>query len=217
MYDRMGRDGRDPSRRAWPAWTIAAIAIATLSAVVVAHWLGTATPTATRALATAPGGDDDAEVSDASPLIEDGLHHLPKIWSFALDRHALGILDVDPGGGLPAALLAAQAEVVVNAGFFGPNGEPVGLVVTNGKTSSALDASLSGGVLTSDGARARLFATEGFVLPSGTSFALQCRPRLVVDGVAHVKRDDGQRAERTALCVRDGGRRIELSGGVGPS
>jgi len=134
MYDRMGRDGRDPSRRAWPAWTIAAIAIATLSAVVVAHWLGTATPTATRALATAPGGDDDAEVSDASPLIEDGLHHLPKIWSFALDRHALGILDVDPGGGLPAALLAAQAEVVVNAGFFGPNGEPVGLVVTNGKT-----------------------------------------------------------------------------------
>src|SRR4029079_1898470 len=65
-------------------------------------------------------------------------------------------------------------------------------------------------VLTSDGERARLWETETFALPEGTRFAIQCRPRLVVDGAPNVRRDDGQRSERTALCLRDGGKTVEV-------
>jgi hypothetical protein len=51
---------------------------------------------------------------------------------------------------------------------------------------------------------------EGFVAPPGTDFALQARPRLVVDGGSNIRRDDGQAAERTALCLREQGRALEV-------
>jgi hypothetical protein len=69
---------------------------------------------------------------------------------------------------------------------------------------------LSGGVLTSDGTSATLFPAEDFALPQGNRFAIQCRPRLVVDRAVNVKSDDGKRAERTALCVRDAGRTVNV-------
>ncbi len=49
-----------------------------------------------------------------------------------------------------------------------------------------------------------MFAAEDYAAPDGLDFAIQCRPRLVVRSVQHVKKDDGREAERTALCLRDG-------------
>ena len=42
-------------------------------------------------------------------------------------------------------------------------------------------------------------------------FAVQCRPRLVVGSRVNIRSDDGRRAARTALCLRDAGRTIELA------
>jgi len=88
---------------------------------------------------------------------------------------------------------------------------------------SRLAPALSGGVVTWDGDRAKLWESESFAMPDGARFAVQCRPRLVVAGAPNVKSDDGHRSERTALCLRDGGRSIDVvivkgaSGGGGES
>src|SRR5687768_12402185 len=106
---------------------------------------------------------------------------------------------------LDQVLERSGAELVVNGGFFDPAGKPVGLAMSGGALISRLSTTMSGGVLTSDGERARLSPTESFVLPEGARFAVQCKPRLVVDGAPNVRSDDGHRSERTALCLRDEG------------
>jgi hypothetical protein len=92
--------------------------------------------------------------------------------------------------------------------------------MSNGIRLSSLAKKMSGGVLTvaGDGKKAELFETETFDPPEMLKFAVQCRPRLVVKGEPNVKSDDGQRSERTALCLRDGGKTIEaliVRGGEG--
>jgi len=41
-------------------------------------------------------------------------------------------------------------------------------------------------------------------------FAMQCNPRLVVAGTRNIRSDDGERAARTVLCVRDQGRTLDV-------
>jgi len=132
-------------------------------------------------------------------------------WSFSLGAVGVSIEDLHLKGDLTAPLSAnAAAILAVNGGFFGPAGEPIGLAVSNGTTLAPFAPQLSGGVLVIDGGRASVLETERFDPSTHESFAIQCRPRLVVRGAANVKRDDGQRAERTALCVRDGGATLEV-------
>lgn len=145
-----------------------------------------------------------------STIVENGRGYPVRTWTFPLERYELAILDVHMTSTLGAALERAGADVVANGGFFDKDGRPVGLAISGGERLSPIAPSLSGGVVTIDDERAQLLPTEGFVLPENTRFAVQCRPRLVVDGVANVRSDDGKRAERTALCLRDGGRTIEL-------
>jgi uncharacterized protein YigE (DUF2233 family) len=143
-------------------------------------------------------------------LVEDARRYDVRVWSFGLDRYELRIEDAGMTTALDAVLERSGADLVVNGGFFDPEGKPVGLAVSDGAVLSRLSKSLSGGVLTSDGTRAELFPAEGFNLPDGGNFAIQCRPRLVVERTANVKSDDGKRAERTALCARDAGRTIDV-------
>lgn len=152
--------------------------------------------------------DDDAAAVAA--IVEDARRYTVRVWTRELARHELRIEDAGMTTALDAVLDRTESDLVVNAGFFDPDGRPVGLAVSDGAVLSRLGKGLSGGVLASDGARAELFAAEGFVLPEGARFAVQCRPRLVVSGVANVKSDDGKRAERTALCTRDEGRVIDV-------
>jgi len=164
---------------------------------------------ATGATARSPSPGADASPRAGEPLVEDGHRYVPSRWTFALERFDLRLEDAGWKPAIGDALVASSAEVVVNGGFFDAAGRPVGLAVSEGTLLSALDPTLSGGVVVSDGARVSLHATEGFELPRGSTFAIQCRPRLVVDGEPNVKRDDGQRAERTALCIRESGRRLD--------
>ncbi len=104
---------------------------------------------------------------------------------------------------------APNAFVAINGGFFDSRGEPLGLLVSNGKTLSALDRELSGGVLWIRDGVAHLDAAEDYE-EADVEFAIQCSPRLVVDGVVNIQSDDGRRAARTAICLRDKGRELEL-------
>jgi uncharacterized protein YigE (DUF2233 family) len=98
----------------------------------------------------------------------------------------------------------------VNSGFFDPSERPEGLVVSEGAVFSGRSDALGGGVVAVAGGRATLLPAEGFAAPPGTDFALQARPRLVVDGGSNISRDDGRAAERTALCLREQGRDLEV-------
>jgi hypothetical protein len=143
-------------------------------------------------------------------LVEDARRYDVRTWSFALDRYEMRVVDVAMSTALDAVLARSDAELVVNGGFFDPQGKPVGLVVSEGAVVSRLAPSLSGGVVTWDGERAKLWESESFAMPDGARFAVQCRPRLVVDGAPNVKSDDGHRSERTALCLREGGKAIDV-------
>lgn len=158
---------------------------------------------------SAGGAAQDQE--DPTAIVEDARRYNVRSWSFPLARWELRIEDVGMTTALDAILTKSEGELAVNAGFFGPDGKAVGLAISNGAILSRLSKQMSGGVLTSDGEVAQLFAVESFELPdSGAHFAVQCRPRLVVNSAPNVKSDDGKRAERSALCVRDAGRVVDV-------
>jgi hypothetical protein len=142
-------------------------------------------------------------------------------WSFPLDRTRLGIVDAQMRSDLARVLRESDALLVTNGGFFGSSGEPIGLAMVDGRVLSRFSPRLSGGVLVVEPGHADLVASESFDGGTSASFAIQCKPRLVVGGSPNVKRDDGQRAERTALCLRGGGRTLEVvvakNGAGGPS
>jgi uncharacterized protein YigE (DUF2233 family) len=158
----------------------------------------------------APAGGAEVETDAGDTLVEDARRYAVRNWSFPLATHELGVEDVHMTQALDAVLERTGAELVVNGGFFGKDGAPVGLAVSEGVELAAFSRTLSGGVLTSDGERARLVATEAYTGGGAPRFAVQCRPRLVVGGAPNVRSDDGKRAERTALCVKDDGRTLDV-------
>ncbi len=152
--------------------------------------------------------EDQGDAGDA--IVEDARRYAVRAWPFSVDRYELRVEDVSMTTALDAVLERTGAELAVNGGFFDPSGKALGLAMSDGAVLSRLSVTASGGVLTWDGERAQLWETEKFSIPEGTKFAIQCRPRLVVDGKPNVKRDDGQRSARTALCVRDAGKTVEV-------
>lgn len=163
-----------------------------------------------RAHVPLPAGGASSVTDAGDALVEDARTYEPKTWRMPLDRYDVTIEDVGMGTALDAVLERTGADLVINGGFFDENGKALGLTMSGGVQLSALAKKLSGGVMTIDHAHAQLFATESFVQPEGTRFAVQCRPRLVVNGQPNVKSDDGKRSERTALCLRDAGTTIEV-------
>ena len=152
--------------------------------------------------------ENEGDAGDA--LVEDARRYAVRTWPFSLDRYEMRVEDIGMTTALDAVVQRTGAELAVNGGFFDPEGKALGLAMADGAVLSRLSIIASGGVLTSDGERAQLWETEKFKLAEGTKFAIQCRPRLVVDSAPNVRRDDGQRSERTALCVRDGGKTVEV-------
>ncbi len=135
--------------------------------------------------------------------------HVTRTASFALADVELSIEDVHMSTRLDDVLRRRKATLVVNGGFFDERGEPVGLAVSGGQPLGRFSRTMSGGVLWLRGDAAHLTATEEYG-ETGVGFAVQCRPRLVVGSRANVRSDDGRRAARTAVCLRDAGRRVEL-------
>jgi len=127
-----------------------------------------------------------------------------------LARARLEIVDTAMNRGIDAVLRERGATLVVNGGFFGMQGEPEGLAVSGRRVLSPLLARIGGGVMTVHDGLARLFAAETPPASNDLDFAVQCRPRLVVDGAVNIRSDDGRHADRTALCARDGGGVLEV-------
>jgi uncharacterized protein YigE (DUF2233 family) len=160
-------------------------------------------------LAAGGAAVEDVDAS-TDELVEDALRNRVRTYTFALERYDLRIADVEMRTTLDSVLERTDADFAVNGGFFDANGKALGLAISDGMIVSPLSKTMSGGVITFDGERARLFASEGFTTPEGTKFAIQCKPRLVVEGAPNVKSDDGQRSERSALCLRDGGKTMDV-------
>lgn len=165
----------------------------------------------TRGHVPAPTGGAAAVGDAGDALIEDARAYEVRTWRMPLERYDVTIEDVEMTTSIAAVRRRTSGDLVINGGFFDELGKPLGLAVSGGTELSPLARRLSGGVVTvGPGPHARLFASETFERREGTSFALQCRPRLVVSGKPNVKSDDGKRSERTALCLRDGGRTIDV-------
>jgi hypothetical protein len=159
----------------------------------------------------AAGGSNESDApDDPAALVEDHRRYIVKSWSFPLSKYELSIEDTSMSTAIDETLSTVEAELVVNGGFFGPDNKPVGLAMTKGNVLSRLSKQMSGGVLTADGERAELFAAETYEPAPGGAFAIQCKPRLVVDSSPNIKTDDGKRAERSALCLRNAGRIVDV-------
>jgi hypothetical protein len=134
--------------------------------------------------------------------------------SFELSNARLTIEDVRMSTKLDEVLARTGADLVVNGGFFDPNGHPIGLAVSEGKVLSQFSPGMSGGVLWLRDGVAHLTATEDY-RTGPVDFAVQCRPRLVVGSRVNIRSDDGHRAPRTAICIRSSGRSLEFDSASG--
>jgi len=164
------------------------------------------------ATATLTDAKDAGEVAGASVIREDGRTYTPQTFSFAVTKTDVWIEDAKMGTALDELLAKSGATLAINGGFFDTNEKPLGLAVSQKKPISAFSKTMSGGVLTIDDANATVSATEEYQpdAHADARFAVQCRPRLVVDGKVNIKRDDGKRSARTALCVKDNGKTLNV-------
>lgn len=92
--------------------------------------------------------------------------------------------EVDPRDGLAAApdfRRARGAVAAVNGGYFDPNYKPLGLLVSRGEQLERLRR-VDHGVFYIAGGRPGLQHAKRFVAPADLEFAVECGPRLVVDG-----------------------------------
>ncbi len=129
-----------------------------------------------------------------------------------LNRAELGITDVGMTREISPVLERERAALVVNGGYFDMRMRPEGLVIAGGRTVAPYTRNLGGGILTIHNGVGTLHDGETF-LPAmlwGVEFGMQCKPRLVVDRAVNIRSDDGHRADRTALCLRNGGRELDV-------
>lgn len=147
----------------------------------------------------------DAASSASTPPLE----QISRTRSFSIEGLDLGILDIHMSSRLDDVQRTTSARLVVNGGFFDLDGAPLGLAVSKGVPLAPFRPTLSGGVLWTRGGVGHLTATEEYN-ETTVDFAIQCRPRLVVGSRLNIRSDDGRRAERTALCLRDGGHTLQV-------
>ena len=142
-----------------------------------------------------------------------------QVFSFRVAEARFEVVDLGMGRDLQGALARNHASLAINGGYFAPSTEAEGLVFAGGETLSPFSPSLGGGVLVIRGGRAAILDATGFSPPRDAELAIQAKPRLVVGSAVNVRSDDGRKAERTALCVRDEGRTLEAitAYGKGPS
>ena len=125
---------------------------------------------------------------------------------------------------LPLADALEDAELVVNGGFWGwfnTKRKVIGLLASQGQLISPLKAALDGGVLLLNDGRASIVASRRFREPRKMDLAVQCKPRLLQSGKVEPDLNARYHAPRTAVCVREAGRTLDVyvtdPAGTGPS
>ncbi len=146
----------------------------------------------------------------ASQPLPHGRSYRLHTFRVSLARARLEVVDLRMSRALDDVLRSRGASLVINGGFFGMRGEPQGMVVSAGRLVSPFMSRIGGGIVAAKEGVARLHDAERPPAASDAEFAMQCRPRLVVDSTVNIRSDDGNRADRTALCLRDGGRTLDV-------
>ncbi|MFK7986666.1 MAG: phosphodiester glycosidase family protein [Sandaracinaceae bacterium] len=130
-------------------------------------------------------------------------------WRVPLADVHIGIEDVQMRRSFRALLHGA--DLVINGGFYDPQRRAEGLVVVDSEERVPFDERIGGGVLAVSNGVATLHDAEApLALPTSLDFAIQCRPRLVVDSQNNIARGTPPTAARTALCIRDAGRTLDV-------
>jgi hypothetical protein len=132
-------------------------------------------------------------------------------FSFAVERLRVEVVDLNYE--IPLGDALGDGDFVVNGGFWGwhkAQRRVMGLLRSGGQQISPLRAALDGGVWMIGGGRAGIAASKGFRQPSGIDFAVQCRPRLVQTGQIVPDLNARLHAARTAICLRDAGRALDV-------
>lgn len=147
-----------------------------------------------------------------SPDGDNGTLHL-----YVFDQRRTTFKVIDQGGlenqkyrNLNAAMEAMDCVAGCNGGFFGPDGQPLGLVIADGQSSGRKNtaSSLTSGVLFIDGTRIKLERSEAYFQRSGTPprQLLQSGPFLVENGKPVDGLSDRNYARRTFILT-DGNNR----------
>jgi len=178
-------------------------------------------PAAPAPVATPPPWPPEARPHAAGPGVlayevgerrrHDGEPYLLHRYHVPLDAARIDVVDLDMRTDLDRVLRTRRAALVVNGGYYGTDGRVQGLVVAGGRRRNPLLPRLHGGVVAvlRRGGAVHL-AAPGLRLPRGVDFAIQCSPQLVVAGQSAIERVGENTASRTALCLRDGGRVLDV-------
>lgn len=98
-------------------------------------------------------------------------------------------------------LAEANALAAVNGTFFDEQLRPLGLLVSKGTTLSPMRSADWGVLLVGNDGAADLVHTKDFERTASLDFAVQCGPRMVIDG--RPPKLKPQVARRTGLCIQD--------------
>lgn len=150
---------------------------------------------------------------DVRPVMpEGGKAYTLSRFRFDLSTTTIDVVDLAFERTLSDALEESGAQLAINGGYWDTELAPEGLTRVAGEELAEFSRSLGGGVLVVDDGVARVLDAEApdLDVPSDADFAQQCMPRIVVDGALNIRRDDGRHADRTALCLRDEGRTLDV-------
>lgn len=138
----------------------------------------------------------------------------PRVHRFRLPVASLRAEVVDLQYRTSLADALGDADVIINGGYWGFAHDArrvlIGLVHAGGRELSPLRRQLDGGVLVLSGGLASIQPSRGYQKPSNLDLAVQCSPRLLAAGSVIPKLKEQGRAARTAVCVRDGGKTLDL-------
>lgn len=103
--------------------------------------------------------------------------------------------------------LATHALIAINAGFFDPLGQPLGLRVSEGKLTHPIRSISWWGIFSLlNNQHPSIKSLREFLLLPNIEFAIQAGPRLVINGAIPKLKTDY--APRSALCIDDQNRLI---------
>jgi hypothetical protein len=141
----------------------------------------------------------------------DGEPYLLHRFRVPMEGTRIDVVDARMRTDLDRVLAKRGAALVINGGYYGTDGRAQGLVIARGRQRNPLFPRIHGGVVAVlRSGRALHQKADAVRLPRGVEFAIQCSPQLVVGGRSAVERPGENTASRTALCVRDGGRGLDV-------
>ena len=119
-----------------------------------------------------------------------------KLHAFKIDlkQNRLALLSPPEPNDIKDMVINAHALLGVNAGFFTPDGKPLGLRINDGKLLSSAKSISWWGIFYLQNNKPELSSADSFKLSNDIDFAVQAGPRLLVNkDIPHLKDGVGNR------------------------